>query len=270
MEGHPNFHEYFAKIFIEHCRIKFQWRDLSKDVIMDVGCGEEGNCGKAILEKFPVVGAIIFIDCNPKMISNFKLKAAAKMECAVANIEIRETLRNYAGKMDKVISTYVFHQLKEKEEAFRNVYHLLKPGGEAAVLFIKDSLLYKWLTELLKKPKWKTAYKKQYIENAFQSEFGADYYREMVEKIGFRVVDCKEEETVIPYPSDQECKDDLFKMAAGNFNVNSELHEEFKEDCFQNLLKLSARSKEGKPCYRSIVLSVLLTKPAEDCGSKAK
>ncbi|GBO29377.1 hypothetical protein AVEN_164034-1, partial [Araneus ventricosus] len=87
MGDNPNLHEISARIFIDHCKDMFGWSDLSRDVIMDVGCGEEGYCGKAILEKFPDVGAIIGIDSHPKIVRNFRLRTAAKIECVFADIE---------------------------------------------------------------------------------------------------------------------------------------------------------------------------------------
>ncbi|GBN93496.1 hypothetical protein AVEN_129554-1 [Araneus ventricosus] len=270
MGANPIRQKIFAGMFIDHCKDMFGWSDLSRDVIMDVGCGGEGYCGEAILQKFPDVGTIITIDSRSKVVRNIRLRTAAKMECLFADIEKRQSLRNYEGKMTKVIATHVFHQLREKEEAFRNVYHLLKPGGEAAVLFVMKSLIYEWLTDLLKKPKWKEAYKLHYAEDMYESGFGADQYREMVEKIGFQVVECVEENRVIPYLSDQSCKEALYEKCGYNFNVPPESLEEFKEECLQVLLKLSARDAQGRPCYRLTELSLLLTKPTEGAGSKTK
>lgn len=76
------------------------------------------------------------------------------------------------------------------EEAFQNMFHLLKPEGEAAVLFLVKSLIDDWLKEILKKPKWKDAYMGFYVEDLHQK--GEDEYKEMVERIGFSVIDCEE------------------------------------------------------------------------------
>ncbi|GBL94237.1 hypothetical protein AVEN_85393-1 [Araneus ventricosus] len=62
----------------------------------------------------------------------------------------------------------------------------------------------------------------------------------------------------------------LYEMCGDNFNVPPESLEEFKEECLQVLLKLSARDAEGRPCYRSTELSLLLAKLTEGAGSKTK
>ncbi|GFQ71967.1 jhamt [Trichonephila clavata] len=50
--------------FIKSCADEFQWKDLSEDVVMDIGCGHELNCCKAILMQFPEVKALIAVDNN--------------------------------------------------------------------------------------------------------------------------------------------------------------------------------------------------------------
>ncbi|CAL1293360.1 unnamed protein product [Larinioides sclopetarius] len=270
MESNPSLHEIYAGLFIDHCKDKFGWQDLTSDVIMDIGLGEKGNCGKAILAKFPDVTSIIGVDGNPQVLHKFKQESQTKIQCVVADIEKRNSLGYYEGRMNKVVSTNVFHQLMEKEEAFRNMYRLLKPGGEAAVLFIIKSISYEWLTEMLKNTKWKDAYRGYYEENLYKGGFGADQYKEMVEKIGFQVTECSEIERVIPYPSDEICKEDLYEMNGKNFMILPDLLEEFKEERFQVLLKLGARDAEGSPCFRYTHLSLLLVKPTEGSVSKTK
>ncbi|XP_055945557.1 juvenile hormone acid O-methyltransferase-like [Argiope bruennichi] len=267
MDSKPNLHQVACRKFIDHCKDTFGWSDLTDDVIMDVGCGEEGLCGKSMLEKFPDVSAIIGIDFDPKVVRNFKLKTTPKFQCVLADIEKRETLRNYKGKINKIISIRTFHQLINKEEAFRNVYHLLKPGGEAAILFVIKSLIYEWLTEMLRIPKWKEVYQGSYTVDMYKSGENKDRFKEMVEKIGFRVLECSEAKIVIPYPSDQACKDALYQMCGNSFNIPPEEVEQFKEECFQLLVKTSARDPEGRPCYRSTELRLLLAKPTESSGT---
>ncbi|GFT97483.1 hypothetical protein TNCV_386651 [Trichonephila clavipes] len=48
--------------FVKRCADEFHWKDLSEDVVMDIGCGAELNCCKAILERFPDVRALIAVD----------------------------------------------------------------------------------------------------------------------------------------------------------------------------------------------------------------
>ncbi|GFR27176.1 jhamt [Trichonephila clavata] len=52
----------FSIQFVQRCADEFQWKDLSEDVVMDIGCGDELNCCKAIMMQFPEVKALIAVD----------------------------------------------------------------------------------------------------------------------------------------------------------------------------------------------------------------
>ncbi|GFR16012.1 jhamt [Trichonephila clavata] len=43
-------------------RRRISVEDLSEDVVMDIGCGHELNCCKAIMMQFPEVKALIAVD----------------------------------------------------------------------------------------------------------------------------------------------------------------------------------------------------------------
>ncbi|GIY57965.1 hypothetical protein CDAR_284491 [Caerostris darwini] len=70
------------------------------------------------------------------------------------------SLVDFECKIDKVISTHVFHQLYYQEEGFKHTFDLLKPGGEAGFLFAMKTGMYNTLQELISMPKWKDSYKK--------------------------------------------------------------------------------------------------------------
>ncbi|CAL1278007.1 unnamed protein product [Larinioides sclopetarius] len=205
MECNSWMHRVSAKTLIESCKGEFGWEELSRDVIMDVGCGVRGYGVQRILQLFPAVGTIIGICKDQEEVDKLK-ETTKKIEFAVADIEKRETLQNYEGRITKVISIHVFHQIMEKEEAFRNIYHLLKPGGEVAVLFAIKSVTYEWLTEMLKNPKWKDAYQGHYVEDLYKRELEASAYKKMVVNIGFQEVKCLGEKRKLAYPSDKDCK----------------------------------------------------------------
>ncbi|CAL1293363.1 unnamed protein product [Larinioides sclopetarius] len=100
MESNPSLHEIYAGLFIDHCKDKFGWQDLTSDVIMDIGLGEKGNCGKAILAKFPDVTSIIGVDGNPQVLHKFKQESQTKIQCVVADIEKRVITRRICTRVD--------------------------------------------------------------------------------------------------------------------------------------------------------------------------
>ncbi|GFS92664.1 uncharacterized protein NPIL_192311, partial [Nephila pilipes] len=137
-----------ASNFVTKCKNELKWEDLSKDTVMDVGCGYNFYCSRAILHQFPNVGRLIAFDKHPCVIMEkrsfkdelFENKIMSKtIQCSAADIEIRDSLQPYKGSIDKVVSRNVFYQIQNKELAIENIYHLLKPGGDAALLFWLDN-----------------------------------------------------------------------------------------------------------------------------------
>ncbi|GFX56081.1 hypothetical protein TNCV_1954011 [Trichonephila clavipes] len=56
-----------AREFITRCKTELDWEDLSADMVMDIGCGKDFSCTKALLEKFPQMGCLLAIDTVPVM-----------------------------------------------------------------------------------------------------------------------------------------------------------------------------------------------------------
>ncbi|GFS62623.1 hypothetical protein NPIL_291651 [Nephila pilipes] len=84
--------------FVTKCKNELKWEDLSKDTVMDVGCGYNFYCSRAILHQFPNVGRLIALDKHPSMIMKrrlikdelFESKILSNIvQCCAADIEIR-------------------------------------------------------------------------------------------------------------------------------------------------------------------------------------
>ncbi|GFT17890.1 uncharacterized protein NPIL_113441, partial [Nephila pilipes] len=142
-----------ASDFVTKCKNEFKWEDLSKDTVMDVGCGYSFHCSRAILHQFPNVGRLIALDKHPSVILEkrsfedemFENKIMSQVvQFFAADIEIRDSLQPYKGLIDKVVSRNGFYQIENKELAIENIYHLLKPGGDAALLFWLDNPMGTW------------------------------------------------------------------------------------------------------------------------------
>ncbi|CAL1278014.1 unnamed protein product [Larinioides sclopetarius] len=242
MDSNSWMHRVSAKRFIVCCKGEFGWEDLSRDVIMDVGCGVRGYGGQMILELFPAVGTIIGISKDQEEVDNLK-ETTKKIEFAVADIEKRETLQNYEGWITKVISIHVFHQIMEKEEAFRNI-------------------------PLVEARRRSCSFVRYQVGNIRMVDGNAQ--KSQMERClsGFQEVQCLGEERELAYPSDKDCKEALYKMYGKSFNISSELLDEFKEESFQVLLRLSKRNEDGKPCYRFTEMSFLFIKPTDGFASE--
>ncbi|GFQ71693.1 hypothetical protein TNCT_516601 [Trichonephila clavata] len=48
-----------AREFIKRCKTELNWKDLSNDIVMDIGCGVYLLCCRALLEEFPRMGCLL-------------------------------------------------------------------------------------------------------------------------------------------------------------------------------------------------------------------
>ncbi|GFQ72912.1 jhamt, partial [Trichonephila clavata] len=80
--------------FIKKCADEFQWKDLSEDVVMDIGCGHELNCCKAIMMQFPEVKALIAVDHNSTVFKRHN-SGIQRFSFVVGDIRNRESLESH-------------------------------------------------------------------------------------------------------------------------------------------------------------------------------
>ncbi|GFT50564.1 uncharacterized protein NPIL_320671 [Nephila pilipes] len=130
---------------------------------------------------------------------------------------------------------------------------MLKPGGEVAFLFIVDSCYHNFMVALLKVEKFKSMYKGPFNPNMYSEGRRSQYYKQMLEEIGFRNVVAKEIEKKYPHPSDEEWKDSLYEGYKNVFNIPPERVDEIKEEAFQIYVSRIERY-EGNPCYSVLLL----------------
>ncbi len=99
------------------------------DVVLDLGSGGGYDCFLARAE-VGVTGHIIGVDMTPEMVELARNNAK---ESGFANVEFRlgeiEHLPLADASVDIVISNCVINLSLDKEQVFREIYRVLKPGG---------------------------------------------------------------------------------------------------------------------------------------------
>jgi len=127
------------------CGIPTEFAQIKKgDTVIDLGSGAGNDCfvARALVGES---GKVIGIDMTEAMIN----KARANAEkLGYNNVEFRlgdiEKLPVTANKADVIISNCVLNLVPGKEEAFSEIYRVLKPGGH---LSVSDMVLHGQLPE---------------------------------------------------------------------------------------------------------------------------
>ncbi|GIY53264.1 methyltransf_25 domain-containing protein [Caerostris extrusa] len=285
-----------TRYFLEFIAEKFQWSDVSSDIIMNVFCDNlKIEFCDLLIKLFRKVKKIITINKKSITINYIKLalglpqihysqgdienwlsesqmnyrrlKDVAPVSLYFGKFVYNDlitihqshwsTLKEWEGKISKFVSNQCLHQVKDYKTCFRNVFKLLKPGGEAAIFFCLKSGYVDWLYKLIGNPEWQKYFngKSPEMPSTQFKYIPVSDYETMLQKIGFSVIECKIEERFIPFK-----KDDIISLALTYFQMPEASIEIFKRDAYNILMKYFPQNPL-KPGTISIFLTVLLRKP---------
>jgi arsenite methyltransferase len=116
------------------CPLRLPGGHANDLLVMDVGCGAGHD---VLVAAAKLAKRAVGVDFTRAMIDaaeanlNQNPHLKDRVEFVHANFANDETgkLARYHGKVDLIISNGVFNLCRDKVQAFRAVYHLLKPGG---------------------------------------------------------------------------------------------------------------------------------------------
>lgn len=167
-----------------------KWREDSLDSIMDIGCGPGNVLINVILPNFKGKYAMVYgSDISEKMIEfcNQKYKSEMLNFLTMDIMEDTEKFVEKYGQLDHVVSSYALHWLSNQPKGIRNIYNLLKPGGDFFSIHIQSSVLYEIMAYMDKNKKWCKYFDKlteciPFSQNSTQPE--RDFF-EILENNGF-------------------------------------------------------------------------------------
>ena len=131
------------------CGLPTQFAKIKKgDTVIDLGSGAGNDCFIARAET-GAEGKVIGIDFTPAMIDKARVNAE---KAGFQNVEFRqgdiEKMPVTANTADVVVSNCVLNLVPNKNEVFKDIFRVLKPGGHFS---ISDVVLLGDLPEILQK-----------------------------------------------------------------------------------------------------------------------
>lgn len=152
----------------------------STDTVLDLGCGN----GQHTLRAAPAVHAIVGVDYDPKLLAVAAADARAR---GVTNVrfttgDLERTLPFPADAFDAVLALDVLEHLHQRDQAFREMRRVLKPGGR--LLIAVPNRETSWKRRL------RSAGLPFYSDPDHKYEYARDEFLNECQRYGFRVTAC--------------------------------------------------------------------------------
>ncbi|GFR09676.1 juvenile hormone acid O-methyltransferase, partial [Trichonephila clavata] len=243
------------KRFLSKTLPELQWNQSTKDdVVLDAGCGPGGTTYQLVLPLFPNVKKILAVALVPVGIEFAKkYNSRPLIEYTVDNLEDWSTLEHWEGEISKLISIYCINWLKDQQKAFRNIFKLLKKGGEAAIVFAVESRFYDAILELQNSPKLNCFLKniETLIPESHLKKRNCTPYKKMSEDTGFEIVYCREEMISDVIPSEERFRNFYSSVCVLTPHVPNDRRKEIKNDFIEELIRQNGWHSNGFPLNTS-------------------
>ncbi|KAB0791472.1 hypothetical protein PPYR_03272 [Photinus pyralis] len=239
-----------AEQFIKQILETATWRDNCN--VLDVGCGPGNVTHDYILPILPIrANSIVAIDKKANLVDYANEHYGKKSKIQFKTVDIVkdvQTLDEYVNHFDHIFSFYCLQSIREQETALRNIFKILKPGGDFYFSCDAQTNLYEGCEYLLGTPEWEPVLRdyKETMSPFHDSESPAQDLEELLTKIGFQsvYVTMERQEFLIPMEDLPE-----FVVVQTPFDIPPEFEEKFGQACVDTArtLKLN-RFVDGQEC----------------------
>lgn len=214
-----------------------QWGPENQDTLIDIGCGPGNVLMDVILPVFKGKYSLAYgTDLSEKMIEycNEQYANAEKVKFQVLNIQEESDFQEKYGQLDHALSSFVMHWLPDQPKGLRNIFKLLKPGGDFFTVHNLSSSVYEILKYMDGNEKWNRYFDNltQYIPFSQASTQPEEDLRDMMKEAGFVdiMVDVVHQDMV------KESYEDLKTMFTSTMRQLDRIPEELRADYIQEYI----------------------------------
>ena len=166
----------------EHGKMLIDDIEIHRGHILDLGCGT-GELSAYLSELVGQDGRVVAVDPD-----SYRVEVARESHREVKNLTFQEgSSASFPGMgsetYDIVFSNFVFHWIKDKEEAFKNMFRSLKPAGKIVLTYGDrlPSIVHKIYRELQNSESMERMLSKRWYERRANME-------EMCSAAGFEII----------------------------------------------------------------------------------
>lgn len=215
-----------------------RWKPDADDSVMEVGCGPGDITTEILLPKLPKsLRELVATDLSPQMIQYARNHHQHPLvSYDILDISTKTLPGMYHGRFDHVFSFYCLHWVQDQRQAMRNIFDMLKPGGDVLfILFVRASIT-KLISKLSSQNRWKPHIKGPVVEPVYQHEQNVEeVLHDLLQAVGFQSIICQKKSLQFTYGNTHAYVEEVVAAISFVQKMPPDLRAKFVEECIVKL-----------------------------------
>ncbi|KAG8262252.1 juvenile hormone acid O-methyltransferase-like [Homalodisca vitripennis] len=244
------------------------WTDGER--IVDVGCGPGDVTTHVIKPWLPADYSLLLgLDISPKM-TQHGLTHHADDRVTFDTLDIGSDISHfmlndeYSKGFDKIISFYVMNWVRDLPTGVKNLFKLLKPGGQALLMFPVNRNFQKTYRIISDRESWREYFKNitRNISPYLNGEEPCTEFQDILKESGFEIVKCETHQKHDVFDSVSVLKELIESLDQYISCVPSELKTSYLDECVQVMTEMKALEiVDGKALVSVTKIVSVIRKP---------